>query len=103
MINESAEYPKDQPDIEIKILKKLFTPEEAEMYLNLTEDLQTAEQIAKKIGSDTNKTEALLQRMTEKGHTFPRFPKKEGEPFFRKSGERKALLFCAFLLSVAGG
>ncbi len=68
--------------VEIKILKKLFTEEEAEMYLNLTEDLQTAEEISKKIGRDPAEVEALLQRMTEKGHTFPRFPKKEGEPFY---------------------
>lgn len=68
--------------VEIKILKKLFTEEEAEMYMNLSEDLQTSEDIAKKINRDPAEVEQILQRMTEKGHTFPRFPKKEGEPFY---------------------
>ena len=68
--------------VEIRLLKKLFTEEEAEMYLNLTEDLQTAEEIANKINRDPKEVEALLRRMTEKGHTFPRFPQKEGEPFY---------------------
>jgi NAD-dependent dihydropyrimidine dehydrogenase PreA subunit/predicted transcriptional regulator len=68
--------------VEIKILKKLFSEEEAEMYLNLSENLQSAEQIAKKANQDPKKVEELLQRMTKKGHTFPRFPKKVGEPFY---------------------
>lgn len=68
--------------IELKLLEKLFTEEEAALYLNLTRDLQTAKDIAEKIGQDPTEVEAILQRMTEKGHTMPRFPKKEGEPFY---------------------
>ena len=68
--------------VELKILQKLFTEEEAEMYLNLSGDLQTAADVAKKANLDPEKTLQLLLRMTEKGLTFPRFPKKEGEPFY---------------------
>lgn len=67
--------------IELRLLQKLFTEEEAEMYLNLTGDLQTAEQVAKQAELDPNETLRLLLQMTEKGLTFPRFPKVEGEPF----------------------
>ena len=38
--------------MEIRILKKLFTEEEAEMYLYLTKDLQSAGDIAEKSGID---------------------------------------------------
>ncbi len=78
----STGFATTESGVEIKILEKLFTEEEAEMYLNLTEDLQTAEDIAKKTNQSSAEVEALLKRMTEKGHTFPRFPKKEGEPFY---------------------
>ena len=78
----STGFAATESGVEIKILKKLFTEDEAQMYLNLNEDLQTAEEIARKTGGDTKETEALLQRMTEKGHTFPRFPKKAGESFY---------------------
>ena len=78
----SVGFAATESGIEIKILEKLFTEEEAEMYLNLKLELQSAEDIAKKINSDPKVVEELLQRMTEKGHTFPRFPKKENEPFY---------------------
>ena len=73
-------FAKTDSGIEMKILERVFTEEEAEMYLHLHENLQTADAIAKKIGRDPEEVEKLLQRMTKKGHTFPRFPKKEGEP-----------------------
>lgn len=71
-----------ESEVEIKILEKLFNEEEAELYLSLTLDLQAAKDIAEKINKDPEEVERILQRMTEKGHTFPRFPKKEGEPFY---------------------
>lgn len=78
----SVGFASTESGVEIKILKKLFTEEEAEMYMNLTENLQTAVEIAEKINQDSSEVEALLQWMTEKGLTYPRFPKKEGGPFY---------------------
>jgi len=78
----SVGFAATESGIEIKILEKLFTEEEAEMYLNLKLELQSAEEIAKKINRDPGDVENILQRMTEKGHTFPRFPKKENEPCY---------------------
>jgi Na+-translocating ferredoxin:NAD+ oxidoreductase subunit B len=68
--------------VELQILKKLFTVEEAEMYLRLTGDLQTAAEIAQKINANPVDVERILQGMTNKGLTFPRFPKKDGEFFY---------------------
>ena len=78
----SVGFATTESGIEIEILKKLFTEEEAGMYLNLTGDLQTADDVARKINEDPQKVEELLQEMTKKGHTFPRFPKRDGEPFY---------------------
>ena len=78
----SVGFAATETGIEIKILKKLFTEEEARMYLNLTGDLQTAGEIAEKIDRDPREVEEILQRMTEKGLTFPKFPKKKGDPFY---------------------
>ncbi len=68
--------------IEIRLLEKLFTEEEAEMYLHLKRSLQTASEIARSTGRSEKEVEQILQRMTEKGLTIPRFPKEEGEPFY---------------------
>ncbi len=68
--------------VELKILEKLFTEEEAAMYMNLTSTLQTAQAVAETTGQDPLEVEAVLQKMTEKGLTFPRFPKRKGEPFY---------------------
>ncbi|MBI4773784.1 MAG: 4Fe-4S binding protein [Deltaproteobacteria bacterium] len=67
--------------VEIRLLKALFTEEEAEMYLNLTRSLQTAADIAGSTGQSVERTEEILQNMTEKGLTIPRFPKND-EPFY---------------------
>ena len=78
----SVGYATTPSGVEMKIIAKLFDEGEAEMYLNLTEDLQTGRDIAEKINHDTDEVEAVLRRMTEKGLTFPRFPKKEEEPVY---------------------
>ncbi len=68
--------------VEMEVLKKVFTEEEAEMYLHLTAELRTAEEIATEVGRSPQLVEEILQRMTRKGHTFPRFPKRPGEPTY---------------------
>ena len=41
----SVGFATTESGIELRLLRKLFTEEEAAMYLNLTGDLQTAEQV----------------------------------------------------------
>ena len=40
-------FPATESGVEIKILKKIFTPEQAELYCDLTLKFETAEQIAR--------------------------------------------------------
>lgn len=78
----SVGFSTTESGVELRILQKLFAEEEAEMYLRLTANLQTAEAIAKQANLDSEMTLQLLLRMTEKGLTFPRFPKNEGGPHY---------------------
>ncbi|HOD72527.1 MAG TPA: 4Fe-4S binding protein [Deltaproteobacteria bacterium] len=57
--------------VELKILQRLFTEEEAETYLALTRKPEPVSVIAGRLGKSVEETAAVLGRMTEKGHTFP--------------------------------
>lgn len=63
-------YPSTKSGVEFKILKKLFTEEEAELFLLLTLMLETPESIARRTGRDPKETASLLQQMGEKGLVF---------------------------------
>jgi len=54
----------------IRLLKKLFTPEEAELATHLTLDQEDAETIAGKTGLSATQTEKLLDEMAMKGLIF---------------------------------
>ncbi|MDY6851175.1 MAG: 4Fe-4S binding protein [Thermodesulfobacteriota bacterium] len=66
----SIGYPATQSGVEIKILKKLFTEEEAEFFLLLSLSVETPEAVAKRTGRDLEATTALLKQMAEKGLIF---------------------------------
>jgi electron transport complex protein RnfB len=68
--------------VELKILEKLFTEEEVGMYMDLTLELESAQEVAARTKQDPAKVEGVLQGMMKKGLVFPRYPKKEGEPFY---------------------
>lgn len=68
----SAYFDATPSGIEIRFLKKLFTEEEAQMYLHLTEKLETPQQIAGRAGQDPETASAILKRMAEKGLLFPK-------------------------------
>lgn len=68
----SVGYNATKSGIEIKILKKIFSEDEAYIYLNLTRKLETADVIAARAGRDEQTVSVLLEEMTEKGLTFPR-------------------------------
>jgi len=75
----SAYFQATTSGVEIDILKKLFTEEEAEMYLNLTENLETPQQIAERAMQDPQVVADVLKRMAEKGLLFP---KREGKEYY---------------------
>ncbi|MFO8010598.1 MAG: hypothetical protein R6U89_07285 [Dehalococcoidia bacterium] len=75
----SAYFDATTTGVEIRFLKRLFTEEEAMMYLHLTDKLETAEQIAERAGQDPERSASTLKRMAEKGLLFP---KVDGENHF---------------------
>jgi electron transport complex protein RnfB len=60
-------YPKTQSGVEVKILQKLFTEEEAEMACQLQPIPETAEQIAQRLGRDPQAVSDILYCMSRKG------------------------------------
>jgi NAD-dependent dihydropyrimidine dehydrogenase PreA subunit/predicted transcriptional regulator len=66
----SVGYPSTESGVEIKILKKLFTEDEAEMFLKLSMMLETADAVAQRIGRNPEEVSAVLERMFEKGLIF---------------------------------
>ena len=65
---------------EMTLLKTLFSPEEAQMYLFLKPELEPVPVIAERAGLPEDETTQLLEKMTQKGHTFP--AEKEGKAFY---------------------
>ncbi len=55
-------FPSTESGVEMRILEKLFSEEEAEMYLNLSLMLETPEAVAQRIGGDSGAVAALLER-----------------------------------------
>lgn len=66
----SVGFPATKSGVELKILKKLFTEEEAHMYLNLSMMLETPESVAERMKQDPEKAANLLENMAEKGLIF---------------------------------
>ncbi|MBW1733015.1 MAG: hypothetical protein JRJ09_05215 [Deltaproteobacteria bacterium] len=66
----SVGFPSTQSGVEMKILERLFTEEEARMYLNLSMMLETPEAVAGRLNQNPEATGALLERMAEKGLIF---------------------------------
>jgi len=66
----SLGFPSTESGVEMRILEKLFSEEEAELYLNLSMMLETPEAIAQRIGREPGSVAALLERMVDKGLLF---------------------------------
>jgi len=66
----SCGFPLTESGVELKILKNIFTEEEAEMFLCLSLQLETPEEIARRSGGEPDVVGPLLQKMKEKGNVF---------------------------------
>jgi Na+-translocating ferredoxin:NAD+ oxidoreductase subunit B len=73
----SAGFPATESGVEMRILKKLFTEDEAAMFLNMSLAAETPGAVARRTGLDAGAVAGLLERMAEKGLLFRL--KKEGE------------------------
>ena len=60
-------YPTTESGVEIKILKKLFNPEEAETTMHLTAMPEAVPVIAGRLGMDENKASSRLESIARKG------------------------------------
>jgi len=70
MDNLPAGFPKTESGVEIAILEKLFTPEQAELFMQLTESPETVAQIAARTGLDAAILEPKIEEMAQKGLLF---------------------------------
>lgn len=62
-----AGYPPTESGVELRILRKLFTPQEAELFLNLSLIGETPQKVAQRTGQPAEKVEAMLEAMEQKG------------------------------------
>ena len=63
-------FPSTESGVEIKILKKLYTPEEAELTMKLKEEPEEVSDIASRIGADESELAKKLEDMAQNGLIF---------------------------------
>ena len=63
-------FPATQDGLEIRLLKKIFSPEQAELFCDLRLTFETAEQIAQRTGRPLAGLEDKLKAMGNKGQLF---------------------------------
>ena len=63
-------FPRTESGVEIKLLKKIFQPKQAELFCDLRLTFETAEQIAKRTGRPLEGLEEMLTAMWERGQIF---------------------------------
>ncbi|MGA2467571.1 MAG: 4Fe-4S binding protein [Thermodesulfobacteriota bacterium] len=63
-------FPATPKGVELRILKKLFTPEEAELTMNLRSEPEDLPQIAARIGREESELASKLEDMAQKGLIF---------------------------------
>ncbi len=63
-------FPSTETGVEIKLLKKIFTPDEADLFCELKLSFENAEQIAQRTGRPLEGLEEKLLTMAEKGQLF---------------------------------
>jgi NAD-dependent dihydropyrimidine dehydrogenase PreA subunit len=66
----SCGFPLTKSGVEFKILERIFTEEEAEMFLGLTLKVESAEEIARRLRRPPEIVAPLLHRMSQKGNVF---------------------------------
>jgi len=63
-------FPSTTGGVEIKLLKKIFTPEQADLFCNLRLSFETAEEVARRTGLSLEGLEEKLITMGEQGQLF---------------------------------
>lgn len=60
-------FPRTPSNVEIRVLKKIFSSEEASLAGQLTGSVESVEAIARRVGLQTEETEAKLAKMAKRG------------------------------------
>ncbi len=68
--NYSVGFPSTESGVEMKLLQKLFSEEEARLFLNLSLVAEAPEAVAARTKGDLARTTGLLERMAQKGLIF---------------------------------
>lgn len=76
-------YPTTESGVELRILRRLFTEEEAALAVNLTMITEPAEVIAERVDGEVEQVAAQLEAMSKKGLIFRR--QKGGVPHYSAS------------------
>jgi electron transport complex protein RnfB len=76
-------YPETESGVELRILRKIFTPEEAEMALKMKSVPETVEKVAERLGKSLPEMQTILDSMFQKGHIAS----------FKMFGQRMYMLF----------
>jgi Na+-translocating ferredoxin:NAD+ oxidoreductase RNF subunit RnfB len=63
-------YPEAESKIEIKLLKKIFTEAEADLFLQLMPFMQKPEDVAKRLDRDIDEISEMMELMAKKGLLF---------------------------------
>ncbi|MBN1615546.1 MAG: 4Fe-4S binding protein [Deltaproteobacteria bacterium] len=66
----SIGFPSSPSGVEIEILERLFTPEEAELFLHMSLMIETSGVIAERSGQDSAYVTAMAEQMAAKGTVF---------------------------------
>lgn len=74
-------FPTTETGVEIRMLKKLFTPEEAELTMKLSEVPEIVGGIADRLHVDSNALGQKLEEMAQKGLIFR--VRRSGEPLYQ--------------------
>ena len=74
-------FPRTSSKVEIAILKKIFSPEQASLACQLGSHREPLDTIAKRVGLPVEEVQAMLTEMAESGQVL--FAQKDGRPLFR--------------------
>ncbi len=74
-------FPRTSSNVEIKILKKIFSPEEASAACQLSGSMESVDVISERIGLPREQAEAVLRKMAERGVIW--HEERNGEHFLR--------------------
>jgi len=66
----SVGFPKAESGVDLKILKKLYTEEEAALFLDLSMQLEPADSISNRTNRDLQETTGMLETMAKNGLIF---------------------------------